>query len=156
MTVAVSATYVMTSETGSLAPMRAWLRAQLEGDAISVHDQAALVVAVGELCTNSIEHAYGGEAGQRINVTVTRHPDRFVLEVEDFGRPFDPDRYVEPDLDAPTEHGLGLYIAERSADELTHDVRRDRGTRWTLVKYFASARAARESGRRTRDTAEER
>lgn len=136
MTCTTTVSYAMTSDAAGLAPMRAWLRAQLDGAGVTAHGtQAALVVATSELCANSITHAYGGEPGRPINVTVTRHADRVVIEVEDFGEPFDPGRYVEPDLEELSEHGLGLYIAERSADELIRDVRRERGTRWTLIKY---------------------
>jgi len=58
-----------------------------------------------------------------------------VIQIEDLGTPFDPARYRAPDLEVPAEGGLGLYIAGRLADELSVDLARDHGTRWTLVKY---------------------
>jgi len=42
---------------------------------------------------------------------------------------------VEPDLDALPDHGVGLHLVRRIADSVSVDVRRERGTRWTLVKY---------------------
>jgi anti-sigma B factor antagonist len=104
--------------------------------------QAELVLAVGELCANSIEHAYEGRAGQPIHVSVAGHADRLVIEVEDFGRAFDRSRYTEPDLDSLPDHGLGIHLVHRIADSVAIDVARAAGTRWTLVKYRPGARSA--------------
>jgi len=132
---AASGSFTMSSEAEHLGRLRRWLRAELEGLGVDRPTQAALLVAVGELCTNSIRHAYEGHGGQPINVSVQGHEDRLVIEVEDFGRSFDPTRYVEPDLDALPDHGVGLHLVRRIADSVSVDVRRERGTRWTLVKY---------------------
>lgn len=91
--------FSMTSEVEHLRGLRDWLRAELARLGVDRATQAALILAVGELCANSIEHAYEGQGGQPINVSVRGHGDRLVIEVEDFGRAFDPARYVEPDLD---------------------------------------------------------
>jgi anti-sigma regulatory factor (Ser/Thr protein kinase) len=72
------------------------------------------LLAVGRLCANSIEHAYEGRGGQPIQRVGPRsHPDRLVIEVEDFGRSFDADRYVAPDLDAVPDHRLGIHLVHR-------------------------------------------
>src|SRR6266478_9062863 len=135
MSSAASGRFSMSSEAEDLARLRAWLRETLGELGVDRATRAELVLAVGELCANSIEHAYDGQGGQPINVSVVGHPDRLVIEVEDFGRAFDPDRYVEPDLDALPDHGLGIHLVHRIADSVAIDVRRERGTRWTLVKF---------------------
>jgi len=132
---AASGSFTMSSEAEHLGRLRQWLRAELEGLGVDRPTRSALLVAVGELCTNSIRHAYEGRGGQPINVSVQGHEDRLVIEVEDFGRSFDTTRYVEPDLDALPDHGVGLHLVRRIADSVSIDVRRERGTRWTLVKY---------------------
>jgi anti-sigma regulatory factor (Ser/Thr protein kinase) len=38
------------------------------------------------------------------------------------------------------ESGVGLYIVKRLADEFSFDLARERGTRWTLVKYPPGAK----------------
>jgi len=93
-----------------------------------------------ELCANSIKHGYDGEGGRPINLSVTAFEDRIVVEVEDFGRPFDGARYVPPDLDARPEQGMGLFLARALVDSLAPDVARARGTRGILVKYRAGYR----------------
>lgn len=127
--------FSMSSEAEHLARLREWLREGLTGLRVDRPTQAALVLAVGELCANSIEHAYDGRGGQPINVSLRGYDDRVVIEVEDFGRAFDPGRYVEPDLDSLPDHGLGIHLVRRIADSVSIDVHRERGTRWTLVKY---------------------
>jgi serine/threonine-protein kinase RsbW len=135
MSGAAAGRFSMSSEAEHLGGLRQWLRAQLERLAVDPATQSALVLAVGELCANSIEHAYEGRGGEPINVSVHGYDDRVVIEVEDFGRAFEPGRYVEPDLDAVPDHGLGLYLVRRIADSVSVDVRRERGSRWTLIKY---------------------
>jgi serine/threonine-protein kinase RsbW len=125
----------MTSDPAQLEPMRAWLRTVLARYDVSAPDQSGLLTAVGELCTNSIKHAYEGAGGRPIRVSVRAREDRLVIEVEDFGKGFDASQYVEPDLDTLPEHGLGLYLVRQLVDTMSADAGRDRGTRWTLVKY---------------------
>ena len=125
----------LSSEPEELARLRAWLRAELAAERLAPRESSALVLAVGELCANSIKHAYGGRSGQPIQVSLRAFPDRLSVEVEDWGTPFDPSRYVPPDLDALPERGLGLSLAWAIADRLDFDVERERGTRWTLITY---------------------
>ncbi len=128
-------TLVITSESSELARLRSWLGEQLSLRGVDDDAQSALQVAVGELATNAIKHAYEGRAGHPIRISVASREDGVVIHVEDFGKPFDPALYRQPNLNEVNEHGLGLYIAQRLADEFSFDLARERGTRWTLVKY---------------------
>ena len=132
---ACTETFSMTSDPAQLEPMRAWLRTVLARYDVLGPDQSGLLTAVGELCTNSIKHAYEGVGGQPIQVSVTAFDDRLTIQVEDFGKGFDASQYVEPDLDTLPEHGLGLYLVRRLVDTMSREVGRPRGTCWTLVKY---------------------
>ena len=135
MSAAAPGRFTMSSEAQQLARLREWLRGELGSLGVDGKTAAALVLAVGELCANSIEHAYEGRGGQPIHVSIRGLEDRLVIEVEDFGRAFDADRYVEPDLEALPDHGLGIHLVRHIADSVSIDVRRERGTRWTLVKF---------------------
>lgn len=128
------ATFSMTSEPDQLQRMRSWLWTALVGQGLPLDDCARLLLAVGELCNNAIKHAYGGVTGQPIRVSLEAQPAQVVIEVEDWGRRFEADRYSAPDLEATPDHGLGLYLVRSIADEATVDVDRGAGTRWTLVK----------------------
>jgi anti-sigma regulatory factor (Ser/Thr protein kinase) len=128
-------TFSMTSEAEHLVRLRKWLREELAGHGVPKQEQANLLLAVGELCANSIQHAYEGKGGQPIQISVRSSADSLVIEVEDFGKPFDADQYESPDLESLPDSGYGLYLVKSIADSLSIDVARERGTRWTLVKY---------------------
>jgi serine/threonine-protein kinase RsbW len=131
------ARFTMTSEADQLARMRSWLWTQLVGQALPLDQCSACLVAVGEICNNVIKHAYAGEAGRPIAIALRTLPDRFVIDVEDEGAPYDPRGYTPPDLDSVPERGMGLFLVRHSVDEVAFDTERPRGTRWTLVKYRA-------------------
>ena len=133
------ASFAMTSEAEQLARMRSWLWTQLVGQGLPLEECAALLVALGEICNNVIEHAYRGEAGRPIAITLQGFPDHLVIDVEDEGAPYDPQGYTPPDLEAMPEHGMGLFLVRKTVDELTFDTARPRGTRWRLVKHRVSS-----------------
>jgi anti-sigma regulatory factor (Ser/Thr protein kinase) len=135
------ARFAMTSEADQLARMRSWLWTQLVGQALPLEDCSAFLVAVGEICNNVIKHAYAGESGRPIAIALSVWPDRFIIDVEDEGAPYDPRGYTPPDLDVVHERGMGLFLVRRSVDEVAFDTARPRGTRWTLVKYRAKPAA---------------
>src|SRR5215831_16708875 len=117
---ATGSTFSMTSEAEHLLRLRKWLREELIGHGVPKQEQPNLLLAVGELCANSIQHAYGGKGGQPIKVSVRSSDESLVIEVEDFGKPF--------------------------ADSLSIDVAREHGTLWTMVKYRAGHGPAAASG----------
>lgn len=125
----------MTSEAGQLVRLRKWLREELAGHGVPKQEQSNLLLAVGELCANSIQHAYDGRGGEPIHVSVRSSADSLVIEVEDFGKPFDADLYEGPDLDAAPDRGYGLFLVKTIADNLSFDVDRERGTKWIMVKF---------------------
>jgi serine/threonine-protein kinase RsbW len=135
-------TFSMTSEAEHLLRLRKWLREVLAGHGVPKQDQPNLLLAVGELCANSIQHAYEGRGGQPITVSVRSSDNSVVIEVEDFGKPFDADRYESPNLEAVPESGYGIFLVKTIADNLSIDVARERGTRWTMVKYLPGRRPA--------------
>ena len=132
---AAGSTFSMTSEAEHLVRLRKWLRNELSGHGVQKQEQSNILLAVGELCANSIQHAYEGKGGQPIQVSVRSSADSLVIEVEDFGKPFDAELYKGPDLDTLPDSGYGLYLVKAIVDSLSIDVARERGTRWTMVKY---------------------
>lgn len=128
-------TFVLMSEPQHLARLREWLRGELTRLKVDNHEQFGLQVAVGEICSNSIRHAYAGLGGKPIYVSVRESQDRLVIEVRDFGKKFDPQTYRPPDFEAVPEGGIGLHLARQFVDEFSYDVTQEQGTRWTLVKY---------------------
>lgn len=76
-------------------------------------------LAVHEICTNIVDHAYGGSGG-RIDLTLTYADGVFSAALRDEGRSFDPDLVPAPDLDNPSEHGLGLFLVYQLMDQVEY------------------------------------
>ena len=105
-----------------------------------ISDKAAVTysieLAVHEICTNIVEHAYKGRTA-RIQVAMHLHEKlrRLVIELIDSGQPFDWSAVAEPDLDVPQEGNYGLFLVRNLVDEL--DYRREKDENfWRLVKHF--------------------
>ncbi|HEY2774995.1 MAG TPA: anti-sigma factor antagonist [Candidatus Binatia bacterium] len=94
-------------------------------------------LALDEVLTNIISYAYDDEAEHEIVVTLRAERDRFVIEVEDDGRPFDPLATPAPDLTMPADErpvgGLGLSLVRRLMPELQYQ-RRDQRNVLTMSR----------------------
>lgn len=82
--------YLLTSEPASLRGLRVWLGQQLCAAGLDPLVISALTLAVDEACTNVIRHAYDGEPGHPIRITLEAGPKRIRCVVRDYGRPCDP------------------------------------------------------------------
>lgn len=96
-----------------------------------------LQLAAHEACANIIDHAYEGDIGHRILVTITltERPRRLTIELQDTGYSFDPASVPAPDLNEAHDHGYGLFLMHSLMDEVTYTSRPD-GNHWALVKYL--------------------
>jgi serine/threonine-protein kinase RsbW len=94
-------------------------------------------LAVHEICTNIVEHAYENTGTNRIAITISpaEQPKRLVVELHDTGRAFDLAAAREPTLDAPQERGYGLFLVRQLMDEVLYDPQPG-NNRWRLTKYF--------------------
>lgn len=68
----------------------------------------ALMLAVEEMSSNVVNHAYQRDAQQTFRLTLQHHSDRFVVELRDHGTAFDPLQTAAPDLETdPDERDIG-------------------------------------------------
>jgi serine/threonine-protein kinase RsbW len=99
----------------------------------------AVQMAVDEACTNIIEHAYGGEGIGDIECTCRVDSCGLTVALRDHGRPFDPSRVPEPDINASLEErregGLGLYLIRKLMDEVHFEFTPDSGNVLIMVKH---------------------
>jgi anti-anti-sigma factor len=106
-------------------------------------------LALDEVLTNIISYAYDDHAEHVIVVRLRVDRDRFIVEVEDDGRPFDPLSTDEPDMAVPVDErrvgGLGLSLVRRLMTELEYE-RRDDHNVLTMTRFLGRmGRALRES-----------
>ena len=84
-------------------------------------------MAVDEACANVIEHAYGGQEGHRVEISILIDSERFTVRIRDEGEPFNRATYQEPDLFKLTKNrkqgGLGVHIMRRLMDRVEYRTR---------------------------------
>lgn len=94
-------------------------------------------LAVHEVCTNIVEHAYVGQAAGRIQISMTLHPAHFVVELHDtaqktFKLPDNID-LDDVDLDNLTERSRGLMLIQQLMDHVEYRPQPG-NNQWRLVK----------------------
>lgn len=79
-------------------------------------------LAVDEACCNIIEHAYGAECDDPIEIRCDAGPEALTIQLHDHGKPFDPSRAANPDLKASLEErrigGLGIFLMRQYMDKV--------------------------------------
>jgi len=110
---------------------------------LSIDDIEAIKLAVGEACTNAVEHAYASAAGTergeaRIRICCGVQGKEFVVEVTDEGAGFDFDAVdLDRDVPPPPESGLGFFLIRSSVDRLDVDSAPGGGTKVTMAKRLS-------------------
>ncbi len=96
-------------------------------------------LAISEICTNIVKHAYAGAVG-RINGKVTLLNNGVQFDFYDLGAAFDPNSVPEPEPD-PTpnnlrEGGYGLHIVRQIMDVVSYESHPNTGNHWHLIKFL--------------------
>lgn len=97
-----------------------------------------LKIAVYEVCMNVIEHGYHYEPDHSIGVEVLHEGNRFEVAITDTGDSFDfydlKAYDVEEAFNQKRQGGFGLYIIQKSVDEVKYESDEKIGNRLTLIK----------------------
>ena len=127
----------------SLPEIRALVVASAERCGFDDEDVAKIEMAVGEACSNIIEHAYQTQPLKlEIEVMVQTYGNRMEVTVIDFSTvnfpvddtpPIPLDNYIEEHR----QRGLGLYIIRNFVDHVEHRFIMGKGNELRLTKYRA-------------------
>lgn len=93
-----------------------------------------IVLAVDEACANIIKHAYQGDHGKTITVTVRDEHDRFIVTLRDYGKKVDRSRIAPRALDDVRPGGLGTHFMATAFESVTYDTSKEQGTLLILEK----------------------
>lgn len=89
---------------------------------LGVDAQYQVQLAVDEAFSNIVEHAYGGESDEEIEVTCILADYGLTIKLKDCGVVFNPKDVPDPDLHAELQErqvgGLGLYFIRQLMDEV--------------------------------------
>jgi anti-sigma regulatory factor (Ser/Thr protein kinase) len=126
------------AELESLALFRDLIDAACVGhaevDAQTCYD---LKLAVDEACTNIITHGYADMNPGSIILVLEFDSGRVVVDITDFGHPFEPYEPPAPDVEAGLEElpmsGFGLFFIYQTMDDVGYRTAED-GNHLTFVK----------------------
>jgi serine phosphatase RsbU (regulator of sigma subunit)/anti-sigma regulatory factor (Ser/Thr protein kinase) len=94
-------------------------------------------LAISEICTNIIKHAYADRTGN-LDGRITVLNNGIQLDFYDTGISFDPNTVPQPsaDPDQLSEGGFGLHIVRQVMDVVSYEHHPKRGNHWYLLKLL--------------------
>ncbi|HEX7434113.1 MAG TPA: ATP-binding protein [Anaerolineaceae bacterium] len=99
----------------------------------------AIQTAVDEACSNIIDHAYGGESSEVIELNCINTKNALKIILRDHGKPFIPESIPIPvkhtRLKDIKEGGLGLYFMHQLMDEVYFEFSPGIGNTLTMIKH---------------------
>jgi serine/threonine-protein kinase RsbW len=130
-------TLKLVADLAHLATIRHFVLDASRDLGLEEKDACDLELAVDEACTNVVEHAYQGQAGE-VEISIKAVGDAVQVIIHDEGRPFDPQAVPIPDPSAPLEDrqpgGLGLFLMRQVMDEVEFEFDGEMGNTLTMVK----------------------
>ena len=94
-------------------------------------------LAISEICTNIIKHAYAHKKGD-ITGSIILLNNGVQLDFYDQGVSFDPNAIPQPNSDPHqlVEGGYGLHIVRQIMDVVSYEHHPDQGNHWHLIKFL--------------------
>jgi anti-sigma regulatory factor (Ser/Thr protein kinase) len=133
-------TLQIEARTRNLAMVDEFIYQQSLSAGFAENEAKSLELAIDEIVSNSILHAYDGNPQGKIDIRFVLLEQEIRIIVEDRGKIFDPSKMREPDMEATLLDrpigGLGLFIAKQIMDEVYFEIIDNELKRFTLVKRF--------------------
>ncbi|MBW2593243.1 MAG: SpoIIE family protein phosphatase [Deltaproteobacteria bacterium] len=123
------------SDLDELAGVRLFVRNFCEAvpdNRIGSERMDKLEIAITEVVTNIIRHAYNNQKGRKIVIDAGIYDEKLVLNVYDRGCGFDPEDVPPPEFDGSKYGGFGVFIIRESVDKITYS-RNDEGRNCTCL-----------------------
>jgi serine/threonine-protein kinase RsbW len=101
----------------------------------------AVQLAVDEASTNIMEHGYGRECPNRIDITCEILEDGLKVVIYDDADPFNPESVPDPEINVPLDElkprGLGIFFIRKMMDEVHYESSTVMGNTLTMIKRHA-------------------
>ncbi len=134
------------SSTDNLLEVREFVSAAARDFGFSEEETSKIALAVDEACTNIIKHAYKNQSDKKIQVTISRQPNKFEISIVDEGKKFDPETIKPLDL---KEHlsryrrgGLGVYLMRTLMDKVEYHTHSGKKNEVRLTKFLEPVRSS--------------
>lgn len=127
-----SGSIAIASDLMQVAGLAKRVREFMAAQHVSASDANEIEICVVEAVNNAIEHGYNFELGHQVEVELVVAGDSLVIEMRDWGEPFDPvvlakakrPSFDAMDIDTLPERGMGLGIIKEVMTKVEHQ-RRD-------------------------------
>ncbi len=126
-------TLSIPSNAQYLGVLRTFSRGLCETWGWSEADTSGIVLAIHEACANVIEHCYGGDPAQRIDLSLCCTPASLIVDIRDYGRQQDVTAFRPRALDEVRPRGLGTHFIRTLMDDVTYHSS-DAGTHLRMTK----------------------
>lgn len=117
----------ITSDLKNLKLVREFISKEAMKFGFDEIETEKIILAVDEVCTNSIKHSYMNKPNGKITIELKSRGDKFVIVVSYNGIPFDPKKIkIESPLKKYTQTGkvkrgkLGMFIIYQFMDKVTY------------------------------------
>jgi sigma-B regulation protein RsbU (phosphoserine phosphatase) len=129
--------------TKSLDKLSDMISTVVKGRGFDEIETNRIVLAVDEVVSNVIMHAYAGKTDNTFQVNLIPRTDGICIKIIDYGIPFDFEKSVKAydSEDASADQpigGIGLFLAHSSVDEISYEPDTIDGNQLILVKYLKS------------------
>lgn len=129
---------VFKAKFQNLDSIRDFVARSAQQAALSDRDIYAVQLAADEASTNIIQHAYGGEGEDDIEIECEIIPGELTIIFRDKGKSFEPTSVPEPNVKAALGHrkigGLGMYLIRNLVDEVHYATSETGGNTLRLIK----------------------
>jgi anti-sigma regulatory factor (Ser/Thr protein kinase) len=126
---------VIDSRLEAVAEARAWVAERASQAGFPSDAIGDLELAVTEAVANVVCHAYGGEPGHEIILSLDVDEEALTLTIRDFARRQFDGNCPTPVLNGELmECGYGVLLIRETMDEVCYDTSAEIGTTLTLVK----------------------
>lgn len=112
-----------SSDLKELSGLRRFIRSfcKTTPELLLGEDQISRIeLAVTEIATNIIRHAYGGQSGAFVQVAARLYPEMLLIDFIDTGKGFNPATVPHPQFDGSREGGFGIYIVSQIMDDVVY------------------------------------
>lgn len=99
---------------------------------------SSVELVINEALVNVLKHAYRSDDNKKVLIQTLVEKDKVVFCFVDWGLSFDPEEVPTPNLEKPTEGGLGLWLIRQFVDELDYKSESDGKNVLRLVKKVAN------------------
>ena len=113
------------------------LRAMLSANHVAEDIINGCEMALHELLTNLVDHAYEGDGSKTITVNIAYQKTSILIETQDTGKPakVDLNKISMPEPEHLAEGGYGLALIQALMDEVKYKSNNGKNV-WQLVKHI--------------------